>query len=89
MAILLGKVAALGGEAFAQSKETGETRVLKIGDPVFEGDVIVSGPGTQVELEFSRGDRFLLRESETVTLDEHVFSPRLADITENAVSSDV
>ena len=73
MAILVGRVAAVGGEALAQSRESGEKRVLKVGDPVFEGDVIVAASGVEVELVFERGDKFLVRENETVTLDEHVF----------------
>ncbi|MBC7802396.1 MAG: retention module-containing protein, partial [Candidatus Parcubacteria bacterium] len=87
MADLVGRVASVRGEAFAQSKESGQKRVLKVGDPVFDGDMIVAGSGVEVELIFDRAPNFLLRENETLTLDEFVFGARLSDIKENALLS--
>ena len=47
----------------------------------------LGGPGGEVELIFERAPTFLLRENESLTLDEFVFGPRLADIQEHALLS--
>ncbi|MBI4995392.1 MAG: retention module-containing protein, partial [Rhodocyclales bacterium] len=71
MANAVGKVALLEGQAFARGQD-GSQRALKVGDVVMEGEVIVTGAGSRVELAFEGGQSFLLREKETVTLDKSV-----------------
>ncbi|MBK6906088.1 MAG: retention module-containing protein [Rhodocyclaceae bacterium] len=69
---IIGKVSFIQGEVFAKSPE-GVTRVLKLGDPVFEGDVIVASVGGKVELALNDGTTLLARENESVTLDGMAF----------------
>jgi len=71
MANAVGKVVLLEGQAFVRGQD-GSERALKVGDVVMEGEVIVTGPDSRVELAFEGGQSFLLREMETVTLDKSV-----------------
>ncbi len=75
---VVGKVVLIEGVAFAQNTD-GEQRQLKFGDPVFEGEVLVTTAGGRVELAFDQGGKFLLRSRETVTLDSTVFDNILPD----------
>ncbi|MDP1954215.1 MAG: retention module-containing protein, partial [Polaromonas sp.] len=75
---VVGNVVVLEGIAFAENA-SGERRQLKFGDPVLEGDVIVTSTGARVELAFDQGGKFLLRSRETVTLDSTVFGNLLPD----------
>jgi hypothetical protein len=78
MANAVGTVALLEGQAFARGKD-GSQRALKVGDVVMEGEVIVTGAGSHVELAFEGGQSFLLREKETVTLDNAVLGTDLPE----------
>jgi len=71
MANIVGKVALLQGQAYAKNAD-GSQRLLKVGDVVYEGEVIVTAANSRVELDFDGGQHFLLREKETVTLDSAV-----------------
>ncbi len=75
---IVGKVALLEGQAFARSSD-GSERQLKLGDAVYEGEVIITREGSKVELAFDQGPTFLLREKETLTLDSSVFDSESAD----------
>ena len=75
---VVGNVVVLEGIAFAENA-SGDRRQLKFGDPVFEGDVLVTSAGARVEIAFDQGGRFLLRSRETVTLDSTVFGNLLPD----------
>ena len=75
---VVGNVVVLEGSAFAENA-SGERRQLKFGDPVFEGDVLVTATGARVELALDQGGKFLLRSRETVTLDSTVFGNLLPD----------
>ncbi|WP_188709710.1 retention module-containing protein, partial [Polaromonas eurypsychrophila] len=75
---VVGNVVVIEGVAFAQNKE-GVQRQLQFGDPVFEGEVLVTATGGRVELVFDQGGKFLLRSKETVTLDSTVFDNLLPD----------
>ncbi|MDP1886717.1 retention module-containing protein, partial [Polaromonas sp.] len=81
---VVGNVVLIEGIAFAQNSD-GEQRPLKFGDPVFEGEVIVTAAGGRVELAFDQGGKFLLRSSETVTLDSTVFGNVLPDANSGAL----
>ncbi|WP_341913879.1 retention module-containing protein, partial [Polaromonas sp. YR568] len=81
---VVGNVVLIEGVAFAQNSD-GEQRPLKFGDPVFEGEVIVTATGGRVELAFDHGGKFLLRSRETVTLDSTVFGNVLPDANSGAL----
>jgi len=75
---VVGKVAVVQGQAFARAKD-GTRRPLKVGDVVYENDVIVTAENSRVELEFDTGKVFLLRAKETVTLDSTVVGSELPE----------
>ncbi|MDP3169615.1 MAG: retention module-containing protein, partial [Polaromonas sp.] len=85
---VIGNVVLVEGVAFAQNKE-GVQRQLSFGDPVFEGEVVVTAVGGRVELAFDQGGKFLLRSKETVTLDSTVFDNILPDGNSGALLSRV
>ena len=74
----IGKVSSVGGEAFAKG-EDGSLRQIRVGDPVFEGEVVQAAPGGHVELAFRDGTAYFLRDREGVTLDGMTFGGRGAD----------
>jgi len=78
MAAVVGKVAVVQGQAFARAKD-GTQRPLKVGDVVYENEVIVTAENSRVELEFDSGKLFLLRANETATLDSAVVGSELPD----------
>ena len=71
----IGKVASVQGEAFAKG-EDGAMRQVRVGDPVFEGEIVQASPGGHVELAFRDGTAYFLRDKEGVTLDGMVFGGR-------------
>uniref|UniRef100_UPI003750AA51 retention module-containing protein n=1 Tax=Undibacterium sp. TaxID=1914977 RepID=UPI003750AA51 len=81
---IIGKVVALQGQAIIKSPD-GKQHVLKVGDVVYENDVIVAAPGAQVELAFDSGHNYLVRQNETVTLDASVFAASQSDIAKAAL----
>jgi VCBS repeat-containing protein len=80
----VGKVSAIEGRVTAKGTD-GTIRVLKLGDPVYEGDVIQTPEGGRVELALNDGVAYFLRDKETVTLDEMVLGGRIADAREGAL----
>ena len=79
----IGYVVELVGDAQVRSVE-GITRVLSIGDQVHEGDLLITGVGTQIELQFYDGARLQVGESSQVLLDETVFSTQDFNIDDRA-----
>ncbi|MBZ0126244.1 MAG: retention module-containing protein, partial [Rhodocyclaceae bacterium] len=75
---VVGKVAVVQGQAFARAKD-GTQRPLKVGDVVYENEVIVTAENSRVELEFDSGKLFLLRANETATLDSAVVGSELPE----------
>ncbi|MBI5790522.1 MAG: Ig-like domain-containing protein, partial [Rhodocyclales bacterium] len=80
----VGKVSAIEGKVTAKGTD-GTIRTLKLGDPVYEGDVIQTSEGGRVELALNDGVAYFLRDKETVTLDEMVLGGRIADAREEAL----
>jgi hypothetical protein len=74
----IGKVASVKGEAFAKA-EDGSLRQVRLGDPVYEGEVVQAAPGGHVELAFRDGAAYFLRDRESVTLDGMSFGGSRAD----------
>ena len=83
---IIGKVVSLQGQAFVKSPD-GTQRLLKLGDVVYENEVIVTSEGGRVELSFDSGHVYLLRENETVTLDASVYNPDQSDPAKAALLS--
>ncbi len=74
----IGQVETLEGTATAQ--RTDGTRVtLKIGDPVFQGDVVQSGPDSKLGITFIDKTVFTLSDQGRMVLDEMVYSPGGSD----------
>lgn len=70
----IGQVETLEGTASVQ--RTDGTRVnLKIGDPVFQGDVVQSGPASKLGITFIDKTVFTLSEDARMVLDELVYTP--------------
>ncbi len=78
------RVSAIQGKVFAKS-EDGSMRELKIGDPVFEGEILVAQPGSQVDLATEDGRLLTLRENEVLTVDAEVAGDSKADSTDSAL----
>ena len=78
------RVSAIQGKVFAKS-EDGSMRELKIGDPVFEGEILVALPGSQVDLATEDGRLLTLRENEVLTVDAEVAGDSKADATDSAL----
>jgi large repetitive protein len=78
MAIAIGKVAFIQGQAFVQMAD-GSRHVLKVGDPIMEDAVIVTGPNGRVELAFDNGQTFHISEQQTITLDKTVLGTELPE----------
>lgn len=92
-AIAAGKVVLLEGQAYAKSPD-GTLRLLKLGDVVHEGDVIVTVAGGKVEIAFGDHGQLLVHENETVALDNTVFdnateSKDAAIITQPSTINDI
>ncbi|MFC3176962.1 retention module-containing protein, partial [Undibacterium amnicola] len=81
---IIGKVVALQGQAFIKSPD-GKQHQLKVGDVVYEKDIIITAPGAQVELAFDSGYNYLVRQNETVTLDASVFAAAQAEVAKSAL----
>jgi hypothetical protein len=81
---VVGIVSLVEGQAFARGAD-GKARALKVGDQVFEGEVIVTGENSRVELSFDDGHKFLLRAKENVTLDSAVIGSELPDAKDAAL----
>ena len=69
----IGYVVELIGDAQVRSVD-GVTRILSVGDQVHEGDLLITGVGTQIQLQFYDGARLQVGENTQVLLDETVFS---------------
>ncbi|MES2317286.1 MAG: retention module-containing protein, partial [Pseudomonadota bacterium] len=71
---LIGKVTLLAGNASARSTD-GAVRQLHLGDPVYEGDIVITAEGGKVEIAFDSGRSYVIGGNETLTLDAQVFAP--------------
>ena len=69
----IGFVADLEGVAQIRGVD-GVVRILSIGDPIFDGDVLSTEPGTEIVLEFFNGHRLALGENTQILLDETVIT---------------
>ncbi|MCF8150978.1 MAG: retention module-containing protein, partial [Burkholderiaceae bacterium] len=81
---VVGKVTLIKGKVLAKDPD-GEIRELALGDPVYEGDVIMTPANGRIELAFTDGTAYFLRDKESVTLDGMVFGDRIIDANEAAL----
>ena len=83
---IIGKVALLQGHAYIQHPD-GSRAELKIGDPVHEGDVIVTDPGATVEVAFNDGHSYIVAQNETMLIDASVFNHQAVDPQAAAINA--
>ena len=91
MATQIGVIKALIGEVKATAAD-GSTRTLQLGDMVYANELITTGPGGAVEIEFADGSIMDLGRSSQAMLDEAVFDPTataVADASSEDVPDDV
>ncbi|TXI96752.1 MAG: retention module-containing protein, partial [Burkholderiaceae bacterium] len=81
---IIGKVVAIKGTVMVKGAD-GAQHQLKLGDIVYEKDVIVTANGGEVELAFDSGRSYTLRGNETVSLDATVFAPNQVEVANNAL----
>lgn len=74
----IGQVETLEGTATAQRTD-GTTVQLKIGDPVFQGDVVATSGASKIGITFIDNTVFSLSEDARMVLDELVYSPGGSD----------
>jgi hypothetical protein len=88
MAAQIGIVKALIGTATATAAD-GTIRNLQIGDQVFADELITTGVGGAIELEFADGSVMDLGRNSQALLDDTVFSPEAATVVADAIDADV
>ena len=84
--VVIGKVVVLQGHATIRAAD-GTQVELKLGDPVHEGDVIITGPGAVVQLGFADGESYVVHQNETITVDASVFAVNGMDAHNAAVTT--
>jgi len=87
MSVLAGKVASVTGMVQAKNPLTGEVRILKEGDEVLLGDIIVTSMDGNVTITLENGDLLTLGRDTQMAMDEDVVgAPGMIDpVTEGAV----
>ena len=78
-------VAAVEGQAFARGVD-GAVRPLHVGDPVFDGDVLVTSEGSRLELASADGREIIILANETLTVDAEVAGFVTPDASDSALS---
>ena len=71
MAQIIAKVGNLTGEAFARDA-AGNSRRLKSGDVIREGETVAASNGAQVQLKMADGREMTVRPGETAKMDAEV-----------------
>ncbi|MDA7949432.1 MAG: FecR domain-containing protein, partial [Hyphomicrobiaceae bacterium] len=74
----IGKVQTLEGGATVV-RANGVTETLKVGDPVFQGDVVMTGPGAKLGISFLDGTLFSLSNNARMVLNKLVYEPNGSD----------
>jgi T1SS-143 domain-containing protein len=83
MATQIGIVKAIFGEATATAAD-GSIRTLQAGDKVFANELITTGPGGAIEIEFADGSVMDLGRNSQAMLDSEVFDPNATAVAEGA-----
>jgi len=74
----IGKVQTLEGGG-SVVRANGITETLKVGDPVFQGDVVMTGPGSKLGISFVDGTLFSLSSNARMVLNSLVYEPNGSD----------
>lgn len=74
----IGKVQTLEGGATV-IRANGVSETLKVGDPVFQGDVVMTGPGGKLGISFLDGTLFSLSNNARMVLNKLVYEPNGSD----------
>ena len=74
----IGKVQTLDGSATVV-RASGVTETLNVGDPVFEGDVVQTGPGSKLGIGFLDGTVFSMSSNARMVLNKLVYNPDGSD----------
>ncbi|HNB69284.1 retention module-containing protein, partial [Accumulibacter sp.] len=82
--IPVARVSAIQGKAFVREAD-GTLRPLQVGDMIYEGDIVVTAQGSRVDLASPDNRPLVLRENETLTVDENVFGTVRPDATDAAL----
>lgn len=80
----IARVSAIQGQALAKDKN-GALRALRVGDAIFEGDVILAAENSRVDLATLDGRSLILRANETLTVDAEVAASVKPDATDAAL----
>ncbi|MDF1588136.1 MAG: retention module-containing protein [Gammaproteobacteria bacterium] len=88
MAAQIGIVKALIGTATATAAD-GTIRNLQIGDQVFANELITTGAGSAIELEFADGSLMDLGRNSQAILDDTIFNPEAATAVAETTDSEV
>src|SRR5574343_1950710 len=83
---VVAKVSVLSGQAFARD-EAGNSRRLKLGDAIREGESVVAADGARLILSLADGRELAVRSGETARLDAEVVAQELPDAADSAVSN--
>jgi hypothetical protein len=81
---VIGKVGVLVGRVFAENAD-GVRRELKLNDPIFAEDVIITFGGGRVEVFFGPNHTFLVAEDQRITLDSTIYGDGDPEATRLAV----
>jgi hypothetical protein len=82
--IVIGKVGSLTGTAYARN-EIGQKRPLKLGDEVYQGDLVFTDAGGRVEIDFGVGRSFAVVEGQQVVMDTTIYGDGEVEATRLAV----
>ena len=80
----VGRVTFIKGRVLAHAQD-GSTRVLKEGDLVHEGEVLLAGPEGYIELQFNNGRTYSAGAKQILTLDETVIGSDLPESRDAAL----
>lgn len=81
---VVGKVGSLVGKAWAKN-DIGEKRLLKLGDEIYEGDLILADTGGRVEIDFGVGRSYAVTEGQQVIIDTTIYGDGEIEATRLAI----
>ncbi|WP_373019970.1 retention module-containing protein [Thiomicrorhabdus sp.] len=88
MSVIAGKVNVVTGFVQAINPNSGEVRILKEGDEVFIGDIILTSAMSGVSIALNNGEILTLGRDTEMLLDEDILGSSTDPVTENGVDAD-
>lgn len=83
--IAVAVVTATKGEVFAKDAD-GQMHRLNVGDTLYKGEVVITGPGSTAELASTEGVTIPIAEQQTVSVDGEVTGAVAQDTTTSAIA---